>query len=224
MVDKATDEMEQIEHRGRLQFITHKTQLYTELQEAELALKGGCRWIQLRMKNAVSDDIIETGRKMRELCDRYDATLIIDDHVELVKEISADGVHLGLCDMPVDQARRILGEEYIIGATANTPDEALMQCQRGADYLGCGPFRFTTTKEKLAKTLGLEGLAEIMRRLHDERVTVPVVAVGGITLDDIDPITATGVDGIAVSGAVINASDPVGVMHSMVRTINEQFK
>jgi thiamine-phosphate pyrophosphorylase len=214
--------MEEIKYRGCLQFITHKTERYTELQEAEMALQGGCRWVQLRMKNAAPDDILRVGREMRQLCDKYSATLIIDDHVELVKEISADGVHLGLSDMPIDEARQVFGEEYIIGGTANTAEQALMHYKRSADYVGCGPLRFTQTKEKLAPTLGADGLAAIMSRLHNEHVTMPVVAIGGIGCQDTGLITDTGVDGIAVSGAIVGAPDPVAETQRLVRLVNEQ--
>ncbi len=214
--------MERIKYRGCFQFITHRTVRYSELQEAEMALQGGCRWIQLRMKNSAPDDILTVGREMRRLCDSYEATLIIDDHVELVKEISADGVHLGLGDMPVDEARRILGEQYIIGGTANTAEQALMHYRRSADYVGCGPYRFTETKEKLAPTLGEVGLSAIVRRLHDERVAMPVVAIGGIGCRDIGLITTAGVDGVAVSGAIVSASDPIAETQRFVRLVNEQ--
>ncbi len=216
--------MEQIIHRGCLQFITHRTNRYTELQEAEMALQGGCRWIQLRMKKATPDEILKVGREMRKLCDHYEATLIVDDYVELVKEIAADGVHLGLCDMPVDEARQILGEQYIIGGTANTAEQALMHHRRSADYVGCGPFRFTETKEKLAPVLGTDGLRSIMQRLQDECVTMPVVAIGGLDWQDTVLITEAGVDGIAISGAIVSATDPVAETQRLVRLVNEQCK
>lgn len=215
---------EEIKYRGCLQFITHRTDKYTELQEAEMALEGGCRWVQLRMKHSSEADVVKVGREMRKLCDKYGATLIVDDMVGVAKEISADGVHLGLNDMPIDQARQTLGEQYIIGGTANTSEQALMHLKRGADYVGCGPFRYTATKEKLADILGVEGYANIMSRLNAEHVTMPVVAIGGITTADIADVLATGVDGIAISGGVINAPNPVEEMQAIVRAINAQLK
>lgn len=215
---------EEIKYSGCLQFITHRTDKYTELQEAEMALEGGCRWVQLRMKHSSEAEVVKVGREMRKLCDKYGATLIVDDMVGVVKEISADGVHLGLNDMPVDQARQTLGEQYIIGGTANTSEQALMHLKRGADYVGCGPFRYTATKEKLAAILGLEGYANIMSHLNSEHVTMPVVAIGGITSADIADVLATGVDGIAISGGVINAPNPVEEMQVIVRAINAQLK
>ena len=157
---------------------------------------------------------------MRELCDKYEATMIVDDHVELVKELKADGVHLGLKDMPISQARQTLGEEYIIGGTANTAEDAIMHYRSGADYVGCGPFRFTTTKKNLSPVLGLEGYDAIMQRLEQERITMPVVAIGGITIDDIPQIMDTRVDGIALSGTILNAENPADEMQRIIKILN----
>lgn len=145
-----------------LQFITHYTEQYGYADAARLALEGGCRWIQLRMKDASPEEWMRTGAEVEALCRRYGATFILDDHVEWVDVLHADGVHLGKSDMPIDEARRLLGQDRIIGGTANTLEDVMLHAARGADYIGCGPFRFTTTKEKLAPTLGLEGYRRIL--------------------------------------------------------------
>ena len=209
-----------IKYRGRLQFITHKTERYSVLDGAAMALEGGCRWVQLRIKDASADEILKVGRELRQMCDRVDATMIVDDHVELVKELKADGVHLGLTDMPIREARQQLGEEYLIGGTANTAAQAADHYRQSADYIGCGPFRFTETKQNLAPTLGLDGYRAIVRHLDDELIRVPVVAIGGITANDIDDIMATGVSGIALSGTILQADDPVGAMQEIVTKMN----
>ena len=107
----------------QLQFITHHNERFSYLDSARMALEGGCRWIQLRMKQAGEEEFIETAEQVRHLCDHYQATFIIDDHVEWVHRVKADGVHLGLKDMPVDEARRLLRPDVIIGGTANTIEE-----------------------------------------------------------------------------------------------------
>lgn len=210
----------EIRLKGSLQFITHKTDRYDELQGAEMALKGGCRWIQLRMKDAPEEEVLKTGLEMRKLCDSFEAVLIIDDHVNLVKQIKADGVHLGQNDMPIAEARRVLGEEYIIGGTANTAKQVVEHYRNGADYVGCGPFRFTTTKKNLSSILGEEGYLTIKEELQKEGVFIPVVAIGGITCEDIDKIMYTQVEGIAVSGAILNAADPEAETKRIVRKMN----
>ena len=129
-----------------LQFITHYTERYSYLDSARMALEGGCRWIQLRMKDAGKEEILPIATEIRKLCNDCGAIFIIDDHVELVREIRADGVHLGKNDMPIAEARRILGDEYIIGGTANTYEDVKKHWLDGVNYIGCGPFRYTTTK------------------------------------------------------------------------------
>lgn len=158
------------------------------------------------MKGADREAIIAEGRKLRALCSAYGATLILDDHAELVGEVGADGVHLGKNDMTVADARKLLGPDVIIGATANTAEDIRAAIGSGADYIGLGPFRFTTTKEKLSPTLGLDGYRKIMSEVG---AGVPVVAIGGITVDDMPELMRTGISGVAVSGAILNAADPV---------------
>ena len=192
-----------------LQFITHHNERYSYLDSARMALEGGCKWIQLRMKDADEKELEDTAVRVQELCLQHEATFIIDDHVDLVKELRADGVHLGLNDMPIAEARQRLGEAYIIGATANTIDDIRRHHRDGADYIGCGPFRFTTTKARLSPVLGLEGYRDIVRQMRAEGIDLPVVAIGGITYDDIPEVMATRVQGIALSGAILQAADPV---------------
>ena len=172
--------------------------------------------MQLRMKEASREEIVRTGHEVRRLCDTYGATFIIDDHVELVREIRADGVHLGQKDMPVGQARDILGDKVLIGGTANTIEEVCRHYLQTADYVGCGPFRFTTTKKGLAPVLGLEGYRDIVTKMAEQGISIPLIAIGGITAADIPDIMQTGVSGIAVSGAVLKASSPVDEMKRLL--------
>ena len=133
-----------------VQFITHYTERYSYLDSVRIALEGGCRWVQLRMKEAATEEILPIAKEAMNLCRQYDATFIIDDFIDLAKQIGADGVHLGKNDMPIVQARKILGKDFIIGGTANTFEDVQMLYKAGADYIGCGPFRFTTTKKNLS--------------------------------------------------------------------------
>ena len=199
-----------------IQFISHSNGSIGYIEGIKLALEGGCKWIQLRMKEASEEDIIATGIKVRQLCDGYGATLILDDQVQLVDRIGADGVHLGKNDMPVASAREILGENKIIGGTANSFEDIEAHWKAGADYIGCGPFRFTTTKAKLAPILGLEGYRNIIRKMREAGIQLPVVAIGGITAEDIPAILETGVDGIAVSGTILRAADPKAEMAKLL--------
>lgn len=192
-----------------LQFITHQTELYSYFESARMALEGGCKWIQLRMKEAPLEEVEAVALQLKPLCKENEAMLIIDDHVELVKKLEVDGVHLGKNDMPISQARQILGEAFIIGGTANTFEDVVQHYRAGADYLGIGPFRFTTTKKNLSPVLGLEGYATILSQMKETHIELPVVAIGGITYEDIPDILRTGVNGIALSGTILRAENPV---------------
>lgn len=202
---------------AELQFITHYTDKIDYLESARLVLEGGCKWVQLRMKNAPTQEIITVARQLRELCDKHNAIMLLDDHVELVKLVDADGVHLGKNDMPINQAREVLGPNYIIGGTANTFEDVVMHWKNGADYIGCGPFRFTTTKEKLSPVLGLEGYVSIVSQMKQAEIHLPIVAIGGITADDIPSIIETGVTGIALSGTVLRAEDPIEETRKIIK-------
>ena len=205
----------------KVQFISHHTGKYSYADSVRLALEGGCKWIQLRMKDASEDEILETASQVRKMCDRYEAVFILDDHVRLVEKTGADGVHLGKNDMPVDEARRLLGNGKIIGGTANTLDDIIMHCSRGADYIGCGPFRFTTTKKNLAPVLGTDGYREIVSRMKESGISLPVVAIGGIASGDIPQLMSAGISGIALSGSVLRADDPVAEMRKVVSALEE---
>lgn len=200
-----------------IQFITHETETVGYVEGARMALEGGCRWIQLRMKDASDDEVRKAAAEIQPMCKAHDAIFLLDDRVELAKELKADGVHLGKNDMPVDEARRVLGEEFIIGGTANTFDDIERLSRQGADYIGCGPFRFTTTKKNLAPVIGIEGYRDIIEKMKAAGIDLPVVAIGGITADDIDDILATGVRGIAVSGTVLRAENPVAMMKQIIQ-------
>lgn len=191
-----------------LQFITHFTEKYSYYDSARMALEGGCRWIQLRMKDASPEEVEQEALRVQALCRTYHATFIIDDHVKLVKKLHADGVHLGKHDMPVAEARRLLGNGFIIGGTANTFDDVKMHYEAGADYIGCGPFRFTTTKKNLSPILGLEGYRRIVSQMKEAGINLPIVAIGGITREDIPAILQTGVTGVALSGTILRADNP----------------
>ena len=202
-----------------VQFITHYTEQYSYLDSVRIALEGGCRWIQLRMKDSSQEEILPIAKEALTLCREYEATFIIDDHVELAKQIKADGVHLGKSDMPIAEARRILGKDFIIGGTANTFEDVLGHHKAGANYIGCGPFRFTTTKKNLSPVLGLEGYRRIVWQMKEAGIHLPIVAIGGITETDIPELMQTGVNGIALSGSILRAKNPIEEMKKIMTLI-----
>ena len=216
-----------------LQFITHYTEKYSYIDSAKIALEGGCRWIQLRMKDVPETTLEHHALIIQEMCRNYGATFIIDDNVFLAKKIKADGVHLGKNDMPITEARRILGEDFIIGGTVNTFEDILKitnslsltaNSQRPmVNYFGCGPFRFTQTKQKLSPILGIEGYKEIVKKKNEHNIDIPIVAIGGIVNADIPHILETGIEGIALISSVLRAENPIEEMKNIV-SILKNFK
>lgn len=192
-----------------LQFITHPSDRYSIPEEVQMAIEGGCRWIQLRMKDATDEEFRATALEIIPLCKETDTILVFDDRVDMTRELAPHGVHLGKEDMPPRQAREELGAGAIIGVTCNTIDDILATRGIDIDYIGLGPFRHTETKRRLAPVLGLEGYKTIVKAAREAGIETPIVAIGGITLDDVESLMATGVNGIAMSGAIINADDPM---------------
>ena len=205
-----------------LQYISHFTPQIGYAEGIRMALEGGCRWIQLRMKDAPAEEIIACAEEVLPLCRRHGAKFLLDDHVELVRQLGADGVHLGKNDMPVDEARKILGPDIIIGGTANTIEDIIRLHKQGADYIGCGPFRFTTTKKNLSPIRGLDGYKSIVLKMKELGIDLPIVAIGGITVEDIPAVMGTGVSGIALSGAILGAPDPVEMTARIIETIDNR--
>ncbi len=199
-----------------IQFISHCTDNISYLQSVEYALDGGCRWIQLRVKNATDGQVMPLAMQCMELCRKADATFIIDDRVGLAAAVGADGVHLGKEDMPIYEARKILGSKAIIGATANTVEDIRYLCTQNVDYIGCGPFRYTATKEKLSPILGETGYRGIISMMRREAIDIPIIGIGGVTAEDIPLLKDIGLNGIALSGSVLRAADPVAEMRRIV--------
>lgn len=187
---------------NRIHYISQGATLEEQEKDILEAFEAGCKLVQLRFKNGTREEILQLAQKAKIWSQFHDAKLIINDWVEIAKEVDTDGVHLGLTDTSVEEARKILGPNKIIGGTANTLEDVLQRIREKCDYVGLGPFRFTTTKEKLSPILGLEGYRKIISELANRQVSVPVYAIGGIELDDLEELKSTGIYGIAVSGII----------------------
>jgi len=184
------------------------------------ACDAGCKWVQLRIKNETPDKVMPVAEAVKKICDRYQASLIINDYPQVAVAVEAAGVHVGKLDMTVAAARAITGNNMIIGGTANTLADILQHVQDGASYVGVGPYRFTTTKQNLSPILGLGGYQSILQALKEKHIVIPVIAIGGIMPEDIPGLMETGIHGIAVSGMITHATDKQAV----VKRIYEQLK
>jgi thiamine-phosphate pyrophosphorylase len=187
---------------NQLQYISQGNTVEEQLYNIHKALDNGCDWIQMRFKKNYSDDAFTLAEAVKMLCKEYLATFIINDNVHLAKQLDADGVHLGLSDMCVEEARLILGKTKIIGGTANTFEDVLQRTAENCDYIGLGPFQFTTTKQNLSPILGLEGYRLIIEQMKIKNIQIPIYAIGGITLENVESLMKTGIHGIAVSGLI----------------------
>jgi len=184
------------------------------------ACDAGCKWIQLRIKNESPATVLPLAELAKKICDRYQASLIINDYPGIAVAVEAAGVHVGKLDMTVSAARAITGSNMIVGGTANTLEDILQHVQDGANYVGVGPFRFTTTKQNLSPILGLSGYQSILQSLKEKNIGIPVIAIGGILPEDIPALMETGIHGIAISGVITHATDK----RAVVNQIHHQLK
>ena len=193
---------------NKLQYISQGNSVQEQLHNIHKALDNGCLWIQVRFKNQNPPEVFNLAEAIKILCNKYLATFIINDKVHLAKQLDADGVHLGLSDMKVEEARLILGKTKIIGGTANTFKDVFQRTAENCDYIGLGPFQFTTTKKNLSPILGLEGYKLIIHQMKIKNIQIPVYAIGGITLENVEDLMETGIHGIAVSGLITQSENP----------------
>ncbi|PIF44089.1 thiamine-phosphate pyrophosphorylase [Chryseobacterium sp. 52] len=187
----------------KLQYISQGHTRQEQEFNIQTALDNGIQWVQIRWKNASEKELMELCTVSKQWCSEYRAVCIINDHVRIAKEIDADGVHLGLNDLSIDSARDILGENKIIGGTANTLSHVIQRIEETCDYIGLGPLRFTSTKEKLSPVLGFEGYKDIVNQLKGKSIAIPkIFAIGGVLLQDIGLLQQIGIYGAAVSGEI----------------------
>lgn len=194
--------MKASKHIAKLQYITQELPGMSHAELVKDMGQAGIQWIQLRLKGQPYSTCKKIAGAVREVCLSIGATLIINDFPLLAKEVEADGVHLGKNDMSISQARKILGDKSIIGGTANTLEDMLELTNKGVDYIGLGPFRTTTTKKNLSPLLGLDGIKCIMDEYAKAPEKKPVIAVGGICIEDVHALINTGIHGVAVASAI----------------------
>lgn len=203
----------------RIYFITDSTP-YSEqefLARVRSALSGGVSLIQLREKQRTTREYIDLAQKVGALAAQFGVPLIIDDRIDVALAAGVKGVHLGQSDMPIKTARRILGEDYIIGATAKTVEQALEAYEQGADYLGVGAIYPTTTKVKTVLT-STEMLDKICKA-----VPIPVNAIGGLNKDNIDVLKGIGIKGVCAVSAIMKAPDPENAVKELSAAVKEKL-
>lgn len=189
----------------------------SHLDVARAALAGGASIIQLRDKEKSSKELLEIAKQLSFITKEANCNFIVNDRLDIAMAADADGVHLGQDDLPVGEAKRILPGGMIIGASATNLAEALAAQREGADYLGVGPIFPTPSKDDAASPIGLSALREIR-----QSVGIPVVAIGGITVDNLEAVLATGVDGVAVISAVAGEADMISAALALADKIKQR--
>lgn len=201
----------------RIYFITDST-AYGEqefLQRVRSALNGDVTLIQLREKDRSTRDYIELAQKVHSIAEEFGVPLIIDDRIDVALAVGAEGVHLGQSDMPVGTSRRLLGGDFIIGATAKTVEQALQACSQGADYLGVGAIFPTTTKVKTVLT-SVDTLRDICNA-----VEIPVNAIGGLNKSNIEVLKGVKLAGVCAVSAIMKAPDPCLAANELSSAVKE---
>ncbi len=182
------------------------------------ACEAGVRWVQLRLKGLDKKEIKAIALDVRQICNEYQATFIMNDHVKIAVQAEADGVHIGKKDMPPHEARAILGDDKIIGGTANTLDDIRRLNKSGVNYIGLGPLRYTSTKTQLSPVLGIEGYRHLIGHSQSEGNSLPIIAIGSVQLNDINALLDAGVYGIAVASLINKAEDKEAIVnHALQR-------
>lgn len=201
-----------MEPLGRLHIITGS------LAVAQPALSAGAQVIQVRVADSTTDrEAYELAGRIRELCHSYGATCLVNDRLDVALATGADGAHVGEHDLPVEASRQVLGPQAVLGATARDPATARAAFAAGASYLGVGPAYATASKDGLPAAIGPEGVGAVAAAVPE----LPVIAIGGVTVDGVPALRSAGAYGVAVIGAVSNAADPAAATRALLAALAE---
>jgi thiamine-phosphate pyrophosphorylase len=204
---------------SRLHYITQDNLPLSHSSQAKLALDGGVKWVQFRSKCLRDHEIRKEVLLIKELCQEHKATLILNDNWQLAIELGLDGVHVGLTDTPIAEIRK--HTDFVIGGTANTFNDIKLHSFSGANYVGVGPFRHTKTKKNLSPILNIEGFKDIISSCEKEKIKIPIIAIGGIRLSDIQLIKSIGIYGVAIASQINEASLPEDSAADFIRQLAE---
>jgi len=191
----------------KLQFITHDIDTLTHIEQAQIACEAGAKWIQYRCLTKDDEALLKDINAIAEICDDWGATLIVTNHIHLNRKADIQGFHIEDMDADFTALREQLGEDITIGGSSNTVEGLIRLAAEGADYAGCGPFSHTNTKPNNSPWLGLQGYKDVIAVLKEKEIDLPVLAVGGVKLNDVDALMETGIFGIAVSSAINQAEN-----------------
>ncbi|KJD31713.1 hypothetical protein PK35_13240 [Tamlana nanhaiensis] len=206
---------------SKLHYISQGDTPKVHLSNIQNACVSGADCVQLRLKKVDFKTVLDIASQAREITSHFQTRLIINDYYKIAKIVKADGVHLGKTDASPTEARAHLASWQIIGGTANTLQDCENLIHKEANYIGLGPFRFTKTKENLSPVLGLKGYRAILDELQTK---IPILAIGGITLNDVSELLQTGIYGLAMSGEITSNFNNISILNKLLNmpALNEQ--
>ena len=190
----------------KIYYISQGSSPEKHLENIEKVCRFGCKLVQLRLKDLPENTLRSTAQKALEICQQYGATLIVNDHITVVQSLIEVGLHIGKHDLPMNAAKTKL-HNTLIGGTANSIEDCINLSKNGADYIGLGPFSYTETKKNLDPTIGLNGYKEITAKLKSLKINIPIYAIGGINISNIQPLLDIGLTGVAVSGLLTHSTN-----------------
>lgn len=206
----------------KLHYITQGDSVEEQVQNALEACKAGVNWLQFRMKSRELSDVKAAGEEISKICSYYDVKFVVNDHVHLAKKLNAFGLHIGKNDMLPAEARKVIGSKMILGCTANTFQD-IENVKDHADYIGLGPYRFTTTKKDLSPVLGLEGYKSILEQVSLLGIDLPIIAIGGIDTTDVAGLIKQGLYGIAVASLINNSTDKEMTVEQLNKELSYEY-
>jgi thiamine-phosphate pyrophosphorylase len=212
---------QQREEISRIQVITQSASIDGHLSMLRNVCQAGVDWVQLRIKDESEADVLKAAWQAIEICSEYGARLIINDYPHIALAVSAHGVHLGSKDMDPRHARDLLGDDFVIGATANTIED--IEGLQGAeiDYIGLGPYRFTETKKALSPVLGLKGVRRVLIQHQLKGFETPIISVGGIQVEDVRDLLHAGAHGVAISGLLARSLRQSELIEQLLKIARE---
>lgn len=205
---------------AKLHYLTQDMDSRSHIEQAQIACEAGSKWIQYRCLSKNDDELLKDLHQIATICDDWGATLIVTDHAHLLDKADIQGVHIEDMQADFQSIRKMIGAEKTLGASANTfEDIKRIAASNAVDYIGCGPFDLTETKPNDYPLLGISGYEAIIQKMKAVNISAPVLAVGGVKLEDVDALMQTGVYGIALSAAVNKADNPASAFKEIYKKV-----
>jgi thiamine-phosphate pyrophosphorylase len=210
---------------SRLHYISQETKEISHQECILNALKGGVKWVQLRVKDKTEEQVHAIASEVKTICKEFkNVTLILNDYLSIAKELDFDGIHLGMTDTSTLIARAYLGKDKIIGGTANTLENIIFHYKNGVDYVGIGPYKHTFTKNNLSPIIGIEGYKVLIEQLAKHKINLPLIAIGGIVKEDFKDLSEIGVHGVALASLINLDKNPINKSKEIIKELQLQWK